>query len=759
MIMKCLWSALALSLSLTTAAAAQTDTSTTGQQRVTTRLVVGSSTFDQVLKVVGLPSVSGGASSAIGIDSSGNVRKDSGTTISTGGAWTLGGPATTFTNGALGPFRVSGGSAADAALGSKNIRFHVNGSARMTLEDTSFPQWNLDNLGGVARLFRTNSAGTADETPIALGDNIVFDPLGHVIMPALPGGFDIGTFTLPIGTLHVNELWATSFVAQETIATIGGSIEVAPTTTLIEAINSSSTTIKTKQNNLAVGARAYLKADFRQEMLGVTAGPTKINTCSVNCDADSATNWAGFGGTLALAPNIHMQGQYSILYTPTGGPPNTIAHTTVGDFAASTQYTISLFIRRSDATAVIPSGSAYRFLCGDGVTIWNATGVIDVGSGWYRVWATCTSPASPTGVFGVTGIPTGGGLTHFFDAVQIEAGAVLTSWSLSSASYTVTRDLDSSGANSWDAGAAVVDTTLSFIDIYSTHGIKSSSEIGPTMCGNVRQSSTWNDWAPRWCIGQLNGLYGYATSTFGAAFGDPTATHIDITTTNGYRVMSGANTRLQFDASGNGFLVGTLTMNSSVAAIIMDSTAQFRTSSDSSFGTGTGFFMTGNGGSPQFRVGNCSANHCLSYDGTFSQFQILADNISITSGIKISPSTSSTPDFTRAISWTTPLADPFIYAYGTSTNQQLQIVAQAGDSTHASSVYIEGSRQGVGVGANYSSVTVADTGIAFSTGQTFSIDGNIGGSTGGSVTCPAGQALKTVTVYKGIIVSIACGVP
>lgn len=589
---------------------------------ITTKIVIGASgdvqsNFDQVLKIVGLPSVSGGASSALGIDSSGNVRKDPGTTIDTSGHWLFGASVT-------GPFQIAGGSAADTALGFDNVRCYMNTTPRCTFEDAGFSQWTMDNFGGTLRFFRSNSSGTADEVPLAISDNLTITPLGHTVLPSQAFGFDIGTFLLPIGALHVGELWANSFVAQETIATIGGSIEVAPTTTLIEGISSSSTTIKTKHNNLANGARAFLKQDFRQEMLGVTSGPTKINVCTVNCDADSTTNWAGFGGTIATAPNQHVQGQYSILYTPTGGPPNTIAHTTATDFAASTQYTVSIYVKRSDAAAVVPSVSAYRFLCGDGVTIWNATAAVEAGSGWYRLYTTCTSPASPTGVVGVTSIPTAGGVTHFFDAVQIEAGSTLTPWSLTSSSYTVTRDLDGSGANSWDAGAAIVDTSVSFIDIFSTHGLKSTSEIGPTIVGNVRLSSTWNDWAPRWACGQLNGLYGYASSTFGCAFGDSTTTWVTANATDGFMIKNGSTVKLQASVAGTLSLVeGAVTLDNLGIRIQNTTSSSSEAKAYTFYGSVThakrpGLYYTESGGSSDFSMGNDAGTITINPSSTLS---------------------------------------------------------------------------------------------------------------------------------------------
>ena len=88
--------------------------------------------------------------------------------------------------------------------------------------------------------------------------------------------------------------------------------------------------------------------------------------------------------------------------------------------------------------------------------------------------------------------------------------------------YTVTRNLDGTGANAWAAGDAILNTGQTgngFIDLYSVRGVKAGTEIGPTIVGNVRNSATYNDWSPRWAIGNLNGLYGYSGSTYGSVFG------------------------------------------------------------------------------------------------------------------------------------------------------------------------------------------------------------------------------------------------
>jgi len=133
--------------------------------------------------------------------------------------------------------------------------------------------------------------------------------------------------------------------------------------------------------------------------------------------------------------------------------------------------------------------------------------------------------------------------------------------------YSVTRNLDGSGANNWYAGDAIVNTGAAgegFIDIYSINSVRSATEYGPTITGYLRNSTTYNDYSEAWAIGNLNGLYGYSTTTFGAAFGKYAAgiPNITIDSTNGIRIRNYTTQLAQWDASGN-ILIGEVGANKS----------------------------------------------------------------------------------------------------------------------------------------------------------------------------------------------------
>ena len=153
------------------------------------------------------------------------------------------------------------------------------------------------------------------------------------------------------------------------------------------------------------------------------------------------------------------------------------------------------------------------------------------------------------------GAPGGVAQTEFMAVTSAPSGA-------GPYTYSVTRNLDGSGANAWKRGDAVFSTGQAgagFVDVYSLRGVKSSGEVGPAIVGNVRNSATWNDWTPRWAVGNLKGLYGYAADTYGAAFGVPSGPWLKIDPTNGIRIGHDATTKVQVDASGNASFKGALT--------------------------------------------------------------------------------------------------------------------------------------------------------------------------------------------------------
>lgn len=155
------------------------------------------------------------------------------------------------------------------------------------------------------------------------------------------------------------------------------------------------------------------------------------------------------------------------------------------------------------------------------------------------------------------------------DRVYLEANGSVEFMAITSAAggsagaytYSVTRNLDGSGANAWYAGDAVFNTGTTgdgFIDVYSLRSVKSATQYGPTIVGNVRNSSTYNDWSEVWAVGNLNGVYGYGANTYGSAFGKfgASLTNVTMDATNGFRIRNNTTNLGQWAADGD-FFIGT----------------------------------------------------------------------------------------------------------------------------------------------------------------------------------------------------------
>jgi hypothetical protein len=262
---------------------------------------------------------------------------------------------------------------------------------------------------------------SATDLTLAPDSDLVLSPTGADVLPSTGYTVNMGRLTRKYLTLHAAELWVETLVAQNTMATIGGRIIVAPTNILSQDLPIDNTSMAVKYNNMAIGDIVMLEAAGLVEFMAITGGPS--------------------------------------------------------------------------------------------------------GSDPYI--------------------------------------------------YSMTRNLDGSGANAWSAGDAVLNTGQSgngFIDLYSVRGarrttyvdgtpLSSATEIGPSIVFNQRTSSTYNAWSPRAAIGNLDGLYGYSGSVYGSAFGVPGGARLLLDPTNGIRLYGGDNDlKVEIDASGNATFDGSITV-------------------------------------------------------------------------------------------------------------------------------------------------------------------------------------------------------
>lgn len=243
--------------------------------------------------------------------------------------------------------------------------------------------------------------------------------------------------------------------------------------------------------------------------------------------------------------------------------------------------------------------------------------------------------------------------------------------------YSVTRDLDGTGRNAWAKGTAIVNsgtTGNGLITQYAESSslpsaIGSGTLVGPTIVGVVRTGAAWNNLAPRWAIGNLNGLYGYSGDTYGFAAGDPSNAWIKVDATNGVRIGHNATTKISLSASGNASFTGAVTATSGTftgtvnagAGYFGDGSSRVAIESSglnvgssgsirggaSDYGTGTGFWL-GYDSAYRFRIGNPSGQRAF-FDGTNFGFYGAHWSMTASGGLAFdaaSPGTSA-----NAVNW------------------------------------------------------------------------------------------------------------
>lgn len=740
MIMKSLWWASALSLVCVTSVVGQTTTTTTDQLRATTRVVVGDMTFDQVLKVVGLPSVSGGASSALGVDSSGNVRQDSGTTISTAGLWTWAQKGT-FTSGVTGPFTVSGGSAADTALGFTNVRSYINTTPRVALEQSGVPQIILDNNSGTFRVIRLDATGGTGTTfPMTMDTNISVAPYGRSIVPTTAYGTSLGSITLPFDSLWVGSLFAQTLVAIDEIGTVGNDWLIGSTNVLDAPLTTSATTAIFRYNNFSNGDFAILKTLGRKEFIKITSSATAVNIMpDSNMEGGADTNYQmSTGDTATYTTAKSFRGDKAILLTHGGSTTLEMAYAGI-TAASSTAYTFCGYFRRDDGGTPVVGDITVQARGSTPVALTMEPSTYD---GWFRGCASFTS-----GTSGDTRLPylvwsiASGASVHdwYGDAFQVEAGSTVRPYSQFRSSYTIARNQEGSVANDWAPGDAAFDLGATagygWLQCYALFGLKSTSEVGPACVANVRTGTTYNAWAPRAAWGQLNGLYDYASSKFGFAAGDSSATWVAMDDTNGFRVMSSATQKFRAYADGH--------LSLSEGAVTIDDQGMRidLTTPPSSFNLSKSYAFSpiSGGGRAAYHTDLLTTGVRYSYIDNQ-----IASGSAYDAGVILS-----------AIGRT---------AGGGAVNAQLTLEAGGNFLSDLGRIDMSGGSSFItSVGATFGTSsarwpTAYLTNLNIGSG-TVTINGVASGDTGGIVVCPAGQAVKSFNVRQGIAISMSCGIP
>lgn len=433
------------------------------------------------------------------------------------------------------------------------------------------------------------------------------------VNPLLSYQTKLGTDIYKYLSLSAAELKVGTIVAQDYIATIAGRVLVLPTTKLTSDLGDgvSDTTIVVEHNEMANGDQVLMEAAGKFEVLRIDSGPTGTG------GGDSVA-FIGDGSAAATSVTIptHTTGDTLVIIAfrigsnspPTattgssgggtwtnlcnGGDNNTgyrVAYMTAtsaaetsGTWANATH--MHAFVLQgvtAVSTCTTLSGAATTTLSYPAMTLADADGssyvlragitnqtsdtsgamtgytLLENQTGSSRNSSSFRSNAGQTSVtqFDVTGLTSGN-----TRGIGLELQGTTTP-ATGPYSYTVTRDRDGTGRNLWYKGDALANTGNvgdGFWDIYSIQSVKGGTEAGPTMCANERTSTTYNAWSPRFCAGNLNGLYGNsATDLYGVAFGDYTDVWGQIDATNGLRFFEGgSNQKLRIDPTGY-VLIGT----------------------------------------------------------------------------------------------------------------------------------------------------------------------------------------------------------
>lgn len=447
--------------------------------------------------------------------------------------------------------------------------------------------------------------------------DLVLSPSGLDVLPSTNYTTNIGAVTAKFRELHASEMWVESLVQMNTIATLGGRFLVAPTTTLASDLSAVATSMSVEHNALASGDRVVMQSGGRYEMVAVTSSASGSGpyTYTITRDADltGANTWPagtamvntgttgnGYVDVYSLWSINQPQFSYVFNFNATGSAYSS-------NYAESESWAPFGDGATNETNDAVYFGAGATFSaisqwCSTGLTPTTATFVWEYWNG--SAWTSTT----PTGTLSALGRNN----TLF---------GTLTGWATTTvngaSAYWVRVRLTNNPSPAMTAASCFLPA-------------RAARTWGPTIAGNVRTGTGYNDIATRWMVGNLNGSYGYSTDTYGAAFGDPSGINVTIDaepSTGGFRIRSGTTDKFKADTSGNLSIVGDLSVG----------TAGSVRSGATAYGTGTGYWLDYNSGSPRFRVGTVSGDR-LVWDGT--NLVIVSSNFAVdSSGVTIAPST------------------------------------------------------------------------------------------------------------------------
>ncbi len=185
---------------------------------------------------------------------------------------------------------------------------------------------------------------TVTDLTLLPGSDVILAPVGNDVLPGTGYTVNLGRLTKKYLTLHAAELWVETLVAQNTLATIGGRVLVAPTNLLAEDFSASGvsgvTPFVTKYNNLTAGETIYMESDGKVEFFVVAFGPvgTGPYTYLVNRNQDGSGNNDWYAGDAILNTGVAGNG-FIDLYSVRGIRAGTeIGPTIVGNVRTGSGY-------------------------------------------------------------------------------------------------------------------------------------------------------------------------------------------------------------------------------------------------------------------------------------------------------------------------------------------------------------------------------------------------------------------------------------
>lgn len=247
---------------------------------------------------------------------------------------------------------------------------------------------------GIERILKSSSTGNlnlASLTTILINASaeLTLNPIGNIILDSqagatIPGGSiqdDLGAYNRKWKTLFAAELYVETLVAQDVIATIGGRIMVAPTTSLIADVSSVANTIDVKHNNLQNGDFVVLQTApsgvAQIESMRITSSATIVSggyryTVTRNLDGTGANAWVAGDAVVDITDGYIDLTSTSTMLNHFGPVIAIYDRTSVGSWNGLTPVTAMGNLRNF----VDISTDTYGFALGNNLTLTPSTGFI-----------------------------------------------------------------------------------------------------------------------------------------------------------------------------------------------------------------------------------------------------------------------------------------------------------------------------------------------------------------------------------------------